>query len=229
VRRAGSAEGAPEASVRQMVPGQQEAANGAIALSFTEEMKGFADFELTEYDPAYRAGKAAKQPLMFHLTITSEDVERFIREPAHEARVAGWVQSPALGGRLPVEGGHFNLFVDRDGGRAHKRMHYRLYFSDAARHPLTLVGYKEVRDERGLDVWKDTSTLYTRVLAGHVIPAQQPDAAVVATGVLRILKRDFARQLTTFRVRPAHRVDALARFGSLFAGQLLHVYARPGR
>jgi cholesterol oxidase len=226
VRRAGSAEGAPLAAPRQPAP---VAPNGAIALSFTEEMKGFADFEATDYDAAYRVGKAAKQPLMFHLTITSEDVERFIDDPNHEAAVEGWVGSPALGGRLPVEGGHFNLFVDRGSDPAHKRMHYRLYFRDAARHPLTLVGFKEVRDERGFDVWKDTSTLYTRVLAGHVTPEEQPDAAVVATGILRILKRDFARQLTTFRVRPARRVDALARFGSLFAGQLFQVYAKPGR
>jgi cholesterol oxidase len=230
VRRAGSAEGAPPAAtVQQMEPIRQTAANGAVALAFTEEMKGFADFELTEYDAAYRAGKAAKQSLMFHLTITANDVERFIRDPEHEANVEGWVGMPALGGRLPVEGGHFNLFVDRAAGGTHKRMHYRLFFRDAAQHPLTLVGFKEVRDEPGFDVWRDTSTLYTRLLGGHVTPEQQPDAPVVATGVLRILKRDFARQLTTFRVTPARRVDALARFGSLFAGQLLHVYAKPAR
>jgi cholesterol oxidase len=137
------------------------------------------------------------------------------------------VRCDALGGRLPVEGGHFNLFVDQDGDGRHKRMYYRLYFRDAAGHPLTLVGFKEVRDDPGLDVWSDTSTLYTRVLTGHVAAEHEPEAAVLATAILHILPHDFARQMTTFRVRPAHRVDALARFGTLFAGALWKAYKSP--
>jgi cholesterol oxidase len=88
------------------------------------------------------------------------------------------------------------------------------------------VGFKEVRDDPGFDVWKDTSTLYTRVLAGTVGPEEEPEAEVLATAILHILRRDFAKQLTTFRVDPARRVDALARFGSLFAGSLWETYGR---
>ena len=130
---------------------------------FTEEMKGFLDFEETDYERAFRAGKAAGRELMFHLTITADDLDRFIADHTHEGRVSGWVRCGALGGSGPVEGGHFNLFVDQDGDVKHKRMYYRLHFSDGAGHPLTLVGHKEVRDEPGFDVWPDTSTLYTRV------------------------------------------------------------------
>jgi cholesterol oxidase len=219
-RTAGSAHGAPPAAA----PAPQ---NGAIALSFTEEMKGFLDFEETDYERAHRAGKAADRRLMFHLTITADDVERFVDDRNHEATVEGWVGCDALGGRRPVEGGHFNLFVDQNGDSRHKRMYYRLYFRDGAGHPLTLVGFKEVRDDPGLDVWSDTSTLYTRVLTGHVTAEQEPDAPVIATAILHILPRDFARQMTTFRVRPAHRVDALARFGTLFAGALWKAYKSP--
>ena len=89
---------------------------------------------------------------------------------------------------------------------------------------MTLVGHKEVQDDPGFDVWSDTSTLYTRILAGHVGAEEEPGAAVIATAILHILPQDFARQLTTFRVRPAKRVDALARFGVLFAGELWDVY-----
>ena len=52
---------------------------------------------------------------------------------------------------------------------------------------------------------------------------------MVATGILHILPRDFARQLTTFRVDPRDRVDALARFGALFAGDLWEVYGQGWR
>lgn len=218
-RTAGTAHGAP--------PAATAGHNGGIALSFTEEMKGFIDFEQTDYEVAQRAGEEAERRLMFHLTITAQDVERFIDDANHQAAVAGWVESDALGGRRPVVGGHFNLFVDQDGDRRHKRMYYRLFFEDGAGHPLTLVGFKEVHDDPGNDVWSDTSTLYTRVLTGHVAPDDEPDATVLATGILHILPRDFARQMTTFRVKPGHRLDALARFGKLFAGSLWEAYKDP--
>ena len=108
-------------------------------------------------------------------------------------------------------------------------MYYRLHFRDGAGHPLTLVGHKEVRDERGFDVWSDTSTLYTRILAGHVAAGEEPEAELIATGILHILPRDFARQMTTFRVRPAHRLDAIGRFGAAFAGHLWKVYGGRAR
>jgi cholesterol oxidase len=211
------ATGAPPAAV-------PPAAAGAVALSFTEEMKGYLDFEATDYEEAFEAGKAAGRKLMFHLTITADDIERFIDDAEHEAQVAGWIECDALGGELAVEGGHFNLFVDQDSGRRRKRMYYRLFFRDLAGHPLTLVGFKEVRDDPGFDVWSDTSTLYTLVLSGHVGPEGESAATVVATAILHILPRDFARQMTTFRVQPERRVDALARFGSLFAGELWKAY-----
>jgi cholesterol oxidase len=217
-RRAGSANGAPPATA-------PPPRRGAVSLSFTEEMKGYLDFEATDYEQAFDEGKRLGRKLMFHLTITADDVERFVADPLHEAGVLGWLECAALGGRRPVEGGQFNLFVDQDGTGRHKRMYYRLHFRDGSDHPLTLVGHKEVRDDPGFDVWRDTSTLYTRVLTGHVDAPQEANADVLATAILHILPRDFARQLTTFRVRPARRVDALARFGTLFAGELWGVYA----
>ena len=50
---------------------------------------------------------------------------------------------------------------------------------------------------------------------------------LVATGILHVLPADFAVQMTTFRVDPAHRVDALGRFGGLFLGKLWETY-KPG-
>jgi hypothetical protein len=35
--------------------------------------------------------------------------------------------------------------------------------------------------------------------------------------------------MTTFRVRPAHRVDAIGRFGAAFAGHLWKVYGSRAR
>ena len=62
-----------------------------------------------------REGKTAKTYIMFHLTITVDGVNRFVTRPAHDAVAVGYIQCDALGGKLPVEKGMFNLFVDQTG------------------------------------------------------------------------------------------------------------------
>jgi cholesterol oxidase len=201
---------------------------GAVSLSFTEEMKGYVTFGEPDFDRGYRAGAKAGTAFMFHLTITADDIDRFIADPQHTARAEGWIEADAFGGRLPVSEGVFNLFV-ADGSPSSKRMLYRLEFTDSEQHPLTMAGHKEILHGHGLDVWSETTTLFTHVLAGHVAAAEEDTAEIVAGGILHIHPLDFARQMTTFRVTPADRVDALARFGELFAGELWSVYGPHGK
>ena len=119
--------------------------------------------------------------LKFHLTIAVDDIARFGSDPSRQAGAFGWVESDALGGRLPVEHGVFNLFVDTEPGVKH--MLYRLFFRDGVGHPLTMSGFKLVRDDAGFDVWRDTTTLFTRVYRGHVSAAEEESAELVASGV----------------------------------------------
>jgi hypothetical protein len=73
-----------------------------------------------------------------------------------------------------------NLFVERE-SPAYKRMLYRLEFADGMQHALTMTGYKEILDDHGFDVWSETTTLFTRVLAGHVPPEGDAAAEIVAS------------------------------------------------
>lgn len=197
------------------------------SLAFTEEMKGYVSLGESDFDRGYRSGKDAGTAFMFHLTIETEDIDRFIADAQHTASAEGWIESELFGGKLPVEEGVFNLFVEESPGC--KRMLYRLQFADGEGHPRTMTGFKEVLHEHGLDVWSETTTLFTRVLEGHVAPERDAGAAVVGSGILHIHPLDFARQLTTFRTDPAHRVDAIGRFGALFAGELWSVYGPEGK
>jgi cholesterol oxidase len=141
------------------------------------------------------------------------------------ATATGWVHCDALGGRLPVMQGWFNLFLDVEPGVKH--MLYRLWFYDGVGHPLTMTGFKLVESNAGFDVWKDTTTLFTRVLRGHV--AEGEDAEAVASGIIVIRARDFAKQLTTFRSTapsPAKGLGALVQFGVVFVRQLAEAYLR---
>jgi len=62
-----------------------------------------------------------------------------------------------------------------------------------------------------------------------VSAAEEEGAELVASGVLRIRMRDFAKQLTTFRATGpgvAAQLGALAKFGIIFVQQLAQVYLR---
>jgi predicted acylesterase/phospholipase RssA len=217
--------------IEQGIPLNYHKESGVIdptMLSFTEEMKGHIAFGETEYDRGMREGSERGITLMVHLTITLEGVHHFVTEPQHEARAEGYLYCDALGGTFPVEQGHFNLFVD-EGDPTNKKMLYRLYFRDSVGHPVTLSGFELIRDDVRFDIWADTSTLYTRILKGHVEPEEEANAEVVASGIISIHYLDFFKQLTTFRTyapTPLQRVSVLSEFGTFFLGKLWDVYGQ---
>lgn len=219
-------------------------------LSFTEEMRGFFAFGEADYERGAERGRAAGWGLMFRLTIVIDDIYAFVADPTHLARATGFIRSDALGGTRPVERGDFNLFVDAGeiNGEPARHMRYRLWFRDAAGHPLTLSGVKEISHpaaaSRPADVWRETTTLFIRMSSGWFdestgvgdsppLPdsAESPDytdeARLVGAGILHLSPLDFARQLSTFRVAgpgARDRAQALVAFGGLFVGQLWDVF-----
>src|SRR5882672_2405938 len=93
-------------------------------------------------------------------------------------------------GARPVERGVFNLFVDETDSTS-KRMLYRLFLRGAAGESLTMTGFKEVKDDPGFDVWRDNTTLFTRILRGHVSAAEESQAEAVASGIIQVHPLDF--------------------------------------
>jgi cholesterol oxidase len=98
-------------------------------------------------------------------------------------------------------------------------MLYRLFFQDGSGQPLTLSGFKDVKDDPGFDLWRDTTTLFVRILRGHVGADEeagadaQPDELarqVLASGVLVIHFLDLLKQLTTFRTEGPTIADRAA-------------------
>ena len=203
-------------------------------LEFTEEMKGFFSFDETDFQKGFTDGKAGRGAIMFHLTIGTDDTYAFVADPDHTCPAVGYVQSDVLGGRLPVERGVFNLFVAAgvENGEPARHMRYRLWFYDSVGHPLTLSGFKDIGHPAGAfsslgAVWSETTTLYTRILAGHVEDGGDDAATLIGSGIIHILPLDFAHQLTTFRVKGpgwAGRLGAFRSFGGLFMGPLWEVF-----
>jgi cholesterol oxidase len=216
--------GAPAMPV-QAGPKVERPRPDATSLAFTEEMKGF--WTPGAGDPRAGALDDAREPLSFRLTITADDVDRFLEDPEHTARAEGWADAPGLGGRRPVLRGWFNLFAPA-GGPDRRAMRYRLHLTDAEGRPVTLVGWKNVLHGPPTRIWPDTSTLYTRLLEGHLDSGDDAADPVLGAGMLYIQLPDFAEQLTTFRTSGPGGPMALARFGRFFVGELWEVYGPDG-
>lgn len=215
----------PRPRTEHRSPGGADRADGGAgtSLSFTEEMRGYLAFD--EQDPAAgeASGRALDQEIAVHLTITAEDVDQFLSRPAHLATVEGHLDCAALGGRLEVRRGWFNLFVAGDDPRG-RRMLYRLFVVGPDGAPMTFAGHKDVRDDPGPDLWSDTTTLYARLLDGHVDAGAEGTAGTLGAGILRLGKADLLRQLTTFSTSGPDGAGALLRFGRFFLGELWDVY-----
>lgn len=224
-RPAKKARGADPGRARSAADRQHDTSAGRpenTSLSFTEKMTGICAPEGSD-GALGAAGRAQLEPLAFRLTIKADDVGRFLDDPEHCARAEGWIDAASIGGRRHVRQGWFNLFP-LGGAPDHRVMRYRLQFSDAAGQPCTLVGEKDVWHGEPSLIWQDLSTLYFRLLEGHVAADKDDGARILAAGTLHLRLADFARQLTTIRAKGPHAAAALERFGQFFAGQLWDVY-----
>jgi predicted patatin/cPLA2 family phospholipase len=204
------------------------------SLSFTEEMKGYVaigntDYNIPDFNLGFRKGHEDGTYFMFHLTIKIDGVNRFVTDPEHDTEgVEGYIECEELGGKLPVEKGWFNLFVDQ-GDPTNKKMLYRLFFTSGNGQPLTLSGFKSVKEAPGIDLWTATNTLYTRILQGHVTPADEARTKVVAIGIISNHFLDFLKQLASMHTdgpTPVERANALVEFNTFFLGQLWDVYGQ---
>jgi len=198
-----------------------------LSVQFTETMYGYISTAVDE-DFA-RAGDPARRdtsPFRFILTVEATDLEAVFADPLHRLSMSGTVQAPVLSSRpLTVEGGVLHLMTRdqaRPGGR---RMRYQLPLVSESGERFFMDGYKDVHDDAGLDLWLDTTRLFVSVYRGG-----DDSGPCAYRGYLRLNAKDFTVQLSTLRVLYAkdstQRLEALARFGRFFFGELFDTYVR---
>jgi choline dehydrogenase-like flavoprotein len=120
-----------------------------------------------------------------------------------------------------------------DGSGATTRFfNYLLWFNDGDK-PWTLFGYKRVRDNPAADAWRDTSTLFVTLFAGHV-PADEITTQESCTGAGAVhteLSSFLFDQLNGLKATgtqdPLRTAWATTSFATFFFGSLLRIYS-PG-
>jgi cholesterol oxidase len=197
-----------------------------LGIQFTEKMAGyFSNRETEDYERGEAKGKADQSDFTFTLTVISDDLDTMLTTEEHAARMIGTVIAPPLSDRpLNVTEGYFNLFVRDPEEVGVRRMVYQMKLTDEDGRDWYMHGFKRVHDDRGFDVWQDTTTLYITIYEGPGI-----HAPVYGKGILKILPADFAKQATTMQARnersKKEAVQAIARFGRFFGGAVYEAYS----
>jgi hypothetical protein len=203
--------------------------DGAVGITFHETMAGGFSLGVSDPEDGRRKGEAASAILSLSADVEIADLRRFCDEESHAGRLAGQIDFPFFGRRVSGKNGVFNLFSP-GGEPGLKLMVYELGFEREGQ-AYYLAGRKEVRNDPGFDLWKDTTTLYTRLHQGV-----DKTGPVVGAGVLTLGPEDLLKLVSTIRVTNAQglteKSEALAEFTRFFLGELADSYlktAAPGR
>jgi cholesterol oxidase len=178
-----------------------------VGLRFSESMSGLL-----------QSPTGQDLPLSFTVTALFEDLEALLADPSTPGRLMGSVDcAPLSAAPLRLERGRLRLFSPDGPGRW--RMRYELHLASVEGQRWTLQGHKLLRDDPGVDAWRDTTTLLVDL---------HQHGAEVARGTLGLSAADFLQQLRTMTVLhapdPAAEARALARFGRMFLGALWEIY-----
>jgi hypothetical protein len=197
----------------------------AVGLTFQEKMSG--PFAFGRANPADGAalGRQTGWRLSLHGTVTIDDVASFTADPLHRGRLSGEVELPGLTNRITFRNGVFNLFAPGDQPDLTLLVYeapLRLA-SNGSDHDHYLAGRKNVRDDLGLDLWPDTTTLDVRLHQGR-----DATGPIVGSGVLHLTVVELLRLVASARTlhadSPFRSAIAVARFGRLFLQNLAASY-----
>lgn len=196
-------------------------------VQFTETMKGYFSLnEKDDYEKAFELGKKENSTFEFTLTIRSDDVDTFVTDKDHLGGMIGTMMAPTLSAEpLIAYQGDFNLFIEDPADESRKKMNYESVLAGSDGKHYYFKGYKDIKNDKGLDVWLDTTTLFITVYEGR-----NDKGKVLGKGKLKIEIKDFVKQLSTMKAINTDKggLKAVATFGQFFAGNVWDTYVKGG-
>jgi hypothetical protein len=191
-------------------------------LRFNETMAGFVALTRSgDFEGGFEQGRAEASLVQTYLTIEADDLDRFIADPPHSARISGTLVAPILSQRrLTVIEGSFKLLVP-DPTRADSwNMRYAMTVTSDDGHHFQFEGHKVVNHGSAIHAWPELTTLYTTL--------KDENGHVLATGILHITMLQFLRLMRSMTVlRGGSTLAAymkLLRFRLSFVRMLLPAY-----
>lgn len=195
-------------------------------IQFTEKMTGYFSMqETSDFKEGYELGKENDSTIEFTLTIISDNIEKMLTTRQHEAKMVRSVTAPALSSApLTISEGRFNLFAVDEQDENILKMNYNMKMHTVEGREYYFYGYKEMYDDKGFDVWSDTSTLFISVYEGG-----DTSGKLIGKGILKIMPKDFATQVTTIEALNTssriEKVRVIKDFSVFFSKNLYKKYA----
>jgi cholesterol oxidase len=195
--------------------------DGRLGFSFREMMSG--GFAMGETDTAMGAQKGKATVLTMHGAITIDDLDAFIADPNHLGVLDVTMDWTPFGKGLPAPGGVFNLFSP-SGNPQLKLMVYE-WGVEHNGEQYYFAGHKNVQVHPIIDLWKDTTTLYTQLHKGV-----DKTGPVVGAGIISLGAVELMQMVGTFKALNAKSLEdsahATAEFGRFFLGELWDTYVK---
>ena len=168
--------------------------------------------------------------LKLHLALHIHDIDAFIKDPKHEARLTGHFSSKEYGENIVLENGQFYTQV-LEGDVPGKQLHYRFQFSHN-QQTFILHAQKILKDDPGIDIFSDIATLHYEILQQYI--AEEGDGKidkVIATGKARIqisgINDIFASAHPLRAKSVTDSAGTMSKLGRFFLGELYQQYFKP--
>lgn len=201
-------------------PSASQMREPGVGLSFRETMAGGFTLGIPDLQDKHVRTNASAS-LAMHATIHIEDMATFVADPQHRADLTGHIDFAPFGMAIPAESGVFGLFSPSHDPKL-VYMIYELAFQHT-NQAYYLAGKKQVRIGAPWKLWRETTTLYTKLHKGR-----DASGPVVGTGVLRLGVADLLRLLRTVHATNAptakHALTAVWRFFRFFSVELIRIY-----
>jgi len=194
-----------------------------IGISFREVMSGGFALGATDPEQGEKQGRAEGNEMTMHGAIDIQDLDLFIKEPSHPGNLSGTLDFTPFGNGLQATSGIFNLFSPTDDPKL-KLMVYEMAFQHAGKN-YYFAGQKNVRQDPIFDLWKATTTLYSKLHEGTDKSGPMVGAGILTLGVRQLIDLVASMQApgaTTF----TEKSEAIAKFGRFFLGELWDTYVR---
>lgn len=192
----------------------------SIGLEFKETMAGGFALNVKEPLQGLKQGESENQSLAIHVKVIIDDIDEFIEDRDHTGYLSGTIDFPPFGNDLNATG-IFNCYKPADDPDT-RYMDYNLSFKHQG-DDYYLAGRKIVRDDSGMDLWKDTTTLLTTLHKGVDKNGDILGAGVLSLGIVQL-----GRLMTTISATGTtnlnERNKTIIKFGRFFMGNLWDSY-----
>ena len=205
-------------------PRRAEAAP-TTGIRFHERIKGhFSTAELSDFARGEARGKEDDSSIELDLTVLIPDLDAFLADGDHPARIAGTASAPALSPEpLAATHGTIDIFAPEAEGREGSRIRYRTRLTADDGRTYFLDGEKHIHDDPGFDLLSDNTTLFVTLHEG-----ENESGPILGRGIARIGTLDVLRLVRSLHVRNAPdgatRRAAFLRFARFYAGTIWDTY-----